>query len=66
MCRALFTLRHAQLGGGIELGSVTEFFGEYRTGKSELCATLAVTAQLNLESGGAAGKVLYLDTEGGL
>ncbi|KAH9004273.1 Rad51-domain-containing protein [Lactarius hatsudake] len=31
------------LGGGMETGSITELFGEFRTGKSQLCHTLAVT-----------------------
>lgn len=34
------------LGGGIETGSVTEVFGEFRTGKTQLCHTLAVTCQV--------------------
>ena len=33
-------------GGGIESGSITEFFGEYRTGKTQLCLTLCVTSFL--------------------
>ena len=44
------------LGGGVESGSLTEFYGEYRTGKSQLAATLAVTSQLPLEMGGGDGK----------
>jgi meiotic recombination protein DMC1 len=51
------------LGGGIETGSVTEFFGEFRCGKTQIAATLAVTCQLTREDGGAAGKVLIMDTE---
>ncbi|KAF7696489.1 DNA repair protein RAD51 like protein A [Cucumispora dikerogammari] len=51
------------LGGGIEPGSITEIFGEFRTGKSQLCYTLAVTCQLDFESGGGNGKCLYIDTE---
>ncbi|KAI8972018.1 Rad51-domain-containing protein [Mycotypha africana] len=51
------------LGGGIETGSITELFGEFRTGKSQLCHTLAVTAQLPIEMGGGAGKCLFIDTE---
>lgn len=39
-------------------------FGEFRTGKSQLCHTLAVTCQLPLDLGGAEGKCLYIDTEG--
>jgi DNA repair protein RAD51 len=35
------------LGGGIETGSITEIFGEFRTGKSQLCHMLAVTAQVS-------------------
>ncbi|XP_042886472.1 DNA repair protein RAD51 homolog A-like [Penaeus japonicus] len=52
------------LGGGIETGSITEIFGEFRTGKTQLCHTLAVTCQLPLEMGGGEGKCLYVDTEG--
>jgi len=52
------------LGGGIETKSITEVFGEYRTGKSQLCLTLAVTAQLPEEIGGGEGRALILDTEG--
>jgi DNA repair protein RAD51 len=52
------------LGGGLETGSVTEIFGEFRTGKTQLCHNLAVTCQLQIERGGGAGKCLYIDTEG--
>ncbi|KAI8071538.1 DNA repair protein RAD51, partial [Gongronella butleri] len=51
------------LGGGIETGSITEIFGEFRTGKSQLCHMLAVTAQLPISIGGGQGKCLYIDTE---
>ncbi|KAG9304939.1 hypothetical protein G9A89_003107 [Geosiphon pyriformis] len=51
------------LGGGIETGSVTEIFGEFRTGKSQICHTLAVNAQLPINMGGGAGKAIYIDTE---
>lgn len=56
----------AILGGGIETGTITEVFGEFRSGKSQLAAMLAVTAQLGREHGGGAGKVIYLDTENAL
>lgn len=36
------------LGGGIETGSITELFGEFGTGKTQLCHTLAVTCQASL------------------
>lgn len=52
------------LGGGIESGSITEMFGEFRTGKTQICHTLCVTCQLPKENGGGAGKALYIDTEG--
>ncbi|KAG0438868.1 DNA repair protein RAD51 like protein A [Dictyocoela muelleri] len=52
------------LNGGIESGGITEIFGEFRTGKTQICHTLAVTCQLDPESGGASGKALYIDTEG--
>jgi DNA repair protein RAD51 len=35
------------LQGGIETGSITEMFGEFRTGKTQLCHQLAVTCQVN-------------------
>lgn len=36
------------LGGGIETGSITEIFGEFRTGKTQICHTLAVTCQVSI------------------
>lgn len=52
------------LGGGIETGSITEIFGEFRTGKSQICHTLAVNCQLPVDMGGAEAKCIYIDTEG--
>lgn len=52
------------LGGGVETGSITELFGEFRTGKTQLAHTLCVTCQLAFESKGGQGKIIYLDTEG--
>ncbi|XP_074603989.1 DNA repair protein RAD51 homolog 1-like [Brevipalpus obovatus] len=52
------------LGGGFETGSITEIFGEFRTGKSQICHALAVNCQLPVEQGGAEGKAMYIDTEG--
>mmetsp|Transcript_7890 Transcript_7890/g.19204 ORF Transcript_7890/g.19204 Transcript_7890/m.19204 type:complete len:341 (-) Transcript_7890:215-1237(-) len=52
------------LAGGLETGSITELFGEFRTGKTQLCHQLCVTCQLPVASGGAEGKALYIDTEG--
>ena len=54
----------AILAGGVETKCITEVYGEYRTGKTQLCHTLCVTCQLPPASGGAAGKVAVIDTEG--
>jgi RecA/RadA recombinase len=43
--------------------SITEAFGEFRTGKTQLSHTLSVTAQLPKSQGGGQGKVLFIDTE---
>jgi len=52
------------LGGGVETGSVIEFFGEYRTGKTQIMHQLCVNVQLPKEKGGLEGRALYIDTEG--
>ncbi|CAO3641777.1 unnamed protein product [Mucor hiemalis] len=52
------------LGGGIQTMSLTEVFGEYRTGKTQLAHTLCVQVQLSPEEGGANSKAAYIDTEG--
>ncbi len=52
------------LEGGFETGSITEIFGEFRTGKTQICHQLCVTCQLKVEEGGGEGKALYIDTEG--
>ena len=51
------------LQGGIESMAITEAFGEFRTGKTQLSHTLCVTAQLDKENGGGNGKVCFIDTE---
>jgi DNA repair protein RAD51 len=52
------------LGGGVETGQITEIFGEFRCGKTQLCHTLCVTVQRGIDGGGAESKALYIDTEG--
>jgi meiotic recombination protein DMC1 len=42
--------------GGIQTMSLTEVFGEYRTGKTQLAHTLCVQVQLSPEEGGANSK----------
>ncbi len=50
-------------GGGIETAAITEVFGKYGSGKSQLAHVLAVRAQLPVEKGGAGGVVVFVDTE---
>jgi len=52
------------LMGGIETGAVTEFFGEFRTGKTQIAHQLCVNVQLDYKKGGLNGNALYIDTEG--
>jgi|GEM_PF-46389 len=55
----------ALLGGrGIETKALTEAYGAFGSGKSQLGFTLAVRAQLPKEHGGANGKAVFIDTEG--
>lgn len=52
------------LGGGVETGSITEIFGEFRTGKTQITHTLCVTCQLPISKGGGEGMAMYVDCEG--
>ncbi|XP_039045149.1 meiotic recombination protein DMC1 homolog [Hibiscus syriacus] len=52
------------LGGGIETSCITEAFGEFRSGNTQLAHTLCVSAQLPTNMRGGNGKVAYIDTEG--
>nr|MDO8082534.1 DNA repair and recombination protein RadA [Candidatus Freyarchaeota archaeon] len=52
------------LGGGVETKGITELFGEFRTGKTQICHQLSVTVQLPEELGGLGGGAVYIDTEG--
>jgi DNA repair protein RadA len=51
------------LGGGVETAAITEFFGEFASGKTQIMHQLAVNATLPLEKNGLAGEVLFIDTE---
>jgi len=51
------------LGGGLETQTITEFYGEYGSGKSQVCHQLCVNVQLSPERGGLNGAALYIDTE---
>ncbi len=53
------------LGGkGVESRAITEAFGAYGSGKTQLGLTLAVNVQLPVDRGGANGKCVFIDTEG--
>jgi DNA repair and recombination protein RadA len=53
------------LGGrGVETRALTEAFGAFGSGKSQLAFTLAVNVQLPKEQGGLNGKAVIIDTEG--
>lgn len=51
------------LGGGLETQTITEFYGQYGSGKSQICHQLCVNVQLPSEQGGLEGAALYVDTE---
>jgi DNA repair protein RadA len=51
------------IGGGLETMTITEFYGEFGTGKSQICHQLCVNVQLPLGKGGLGGNALYIDTE---
>jgi DNA repair protein RadA len=53
----------ALLDGGLETQTITEFYGEYGTGKSQICHQLCVNVQLPPERGGLNGAALYVDSE---
>src|ERR687888_433283 len=50
--------------GGIETQAVTEFYGEFGSGKSQICHTLCVMARQPIKLGGLDGGTIYIDTEG--
>ncbi|HII39529.1 TPA: DNA repair and recombination protein RadA [Candidatus Micrarchaeota archaeon] len=51
------------LGGGVETQAITEAYGRYSSGKSQLAFQLSVNVQLPKDKGGLEGSVLFLDTE---
>ncbi len=52
------------IGGGVEVNGITETYGKYASGKSQIGFQLSVNAQLQQSKGGLDGKVLFVDTEG--
>jgi DNA repair protein RadA len=51
------------LGGGIETQAVTEVFGEFGSGKTQLAHQLCVNVQLPPEQKGLGARAIYIDTE---
>src|SRR3989338_2191288 len=43
------------MGGGFETGAITEAYGQYGSGKSQIAHVLSVRTQLNYNKGGANG-----------
>ncbi|MFH1585343.1 MAG: DNA repair and recombination protein RadA [archaeon] len=53
------------LGGrGVQSRAITEAFGAFGSGKTQVGSTLAVNVQLPIDKGGANGKAVFIDTEG--
>ncbi|WP_227353306.1 DNA repair and recombination protein RadA [Haladaptatus salinisoli] len=51
------------LGGGVETQSITEVYGEFGAGKSQVTHQLAVNVQLPREQGGLRGSTIFIDSE---
>jgi DNA repair protein RadA len=51
------------LGGGVETQSITEVYGEFGAGKSQVTHQLAVNVQLPREHGGLEGSAIFVDSE---
>jgi DNA repair protein RadA len=51
------------IGGGVETQAITEVYGEFGSGKSQLAHQLCVNVQLPSEKGGLGAKAIYIDTE---
>ena len=51
------------LGGGFEVNAITEIYGEFGSGKTQVCHTSSVTVQKRRSEGGLEGGVIYIDTE---
>ncbi len=52
------------LGGGVEVTAITEAYGKFASGKTQIGFQLSVDVQLKKEEGGLEGGVLFVDTEG--
>ncbi|MFC7069994.1 DNA repair and recombination protein RadA [Halobaculum lipolyticum] len=51
------------LDGGLETQSITEVYGEFGSGKSQVTHQMAVNVQLSRENGGLEGGCIFVDSE---
>lgn len=51
------------LGGGVETQSISEVYGEFGAGKSQITHQLSVNVQLPPEVGGLGGSAVFVDSE---
>ena len=54
----------ALLGGGIETMAITEIYGKYGSGKTQIGFQACVNVQKSKDEGGLEGNVLFIDAEG--
>jgi len=59
-CKALDEL----FGGGVETQAITEMYGSFRSGKTQMAHQLCVMVQQPVEKGGLGATAIYVDTEG--
>ncbi|MCX8197324.1 MAG: DNA repair and recombination protein RadA [Candidatus Micrarchaeota archaeon] len=53
----------ALIGGGVETMAITECYGKFSSGKSQIGFQLSVNVQKPPQQGGLSGAVLFIDTE---
>jgi DNA repair protein RadA len=51
------------LGGGVETQAITEVYGQFGSGKTQLGLQLSASVQLPPDQGGLAGEAVWIDTE---
>jgi len=52
------------MGGGVETQALTECYGKFSSGKSQVGFQLSLNVQLPKDKGGLEGKAVFIDTEG--
>ena len=60
LCQPMFQISMLTIHSGFQTMSISEVFGEFRCGKTQLSHTMSVIAQLPKDMGGAEGKVAYI------